>query len=117
VLQRREVDIAGGFASRTLNLQPGEAAVDGLVDGRRRINRLAVAPHPLVPASAEKFVGLLDQRFALRPHLGRLGGKDAGHHPRFPELLGQSLPVTARKGRRMIFRGHPDIQAQRIGQP
>ena len=42
MLHRREVDVARRLAPRALDLQPGKAAVDGLVDGRRRIDRLAV---------------------------------------------------------------------------
>jgi hypothetical protein len=38
------------------------AAVDCLIDRWRRIDRLAIRPHQLVPAFAEQLVGLLDQR-------------------------------------------------------
>ena len=34
MLHRREVDVARSLATRAADLQPGEAAVDGLVDGR-----------------------------------------------------------------------------------
>ena len=91
-----------------LDLQPGEAAVDGLVDGRRRIDRFAVAPHPLVPTFAKQLVGLLDHRLALGPHLGRLRGQDVGHRACLAELLVQSLAVAAGQGRRVMLRGHPD---------
>jgi hypothetical protein len=59
ILQRREIDIAGGLASSASNLQPGEAAVYGVVDVERWVDWLAVALHPLVPALAKEFVGLL----------------------------------------------------------
>lgn len=46
VLHRSEVNVTGRFAARALDLQPREAAVDGLGDGRRRIDRLVVAALP-----------------------------------------------------------------------
>ena len=49
-----EVDVAGRLAARALNLQPGKAAVEGLVDCRRGVDRLAIGPHPLIPALAEQ---------------------------------------------------------------
>ena len=51
MLHRSEVDVARRLATCAANLQPGEAAIDGLVDGRGRIDRFAVARHPLVPLS------------------------------------------------------------------
>lgn len=119
MLHRRKIDVARRLATRALDLQPGKTTVDGLVDGRRRIDRFAVRPHPLVPAFAEKPVGLLDQRFALGPRLGRLRGQNIGHRARLAELLRQSLAIAARQGRGVVFWGHPDIQAQRdrIGNP
>jgi len=69
MLKRREIDVIRSHASGALDLQPWEAAVDGLVNGGRRVDRLAIAPHPLVPAFAEKLNGLLDQRSALGTHL------------------------------------------------
>jgi hypothetical protein len=41
-----------------------------LINGGRRIDRLAIAPHPLVSTFARQLVGLLDRRFTLGPHLG-----------------------------------------------
>jgi hypothetical protein len=66
---------------------------------------VALVVYPFVPAFAEK-VGLLDQRFALGPHLRRLVGKNANHRARFPEILAQGLAVATRQGRRMMLRGH-----------
>ena len=51
MLHRGEVDVARRLAAGAADLQPGEAAIDGLVDGRRRVDRFAVARHPLVPLS------------------------------------------------------------------
>jgi hypothetical protein len=62
-LDRREVDVARRLAPRALDLQPRKAAVDGLIDGGRGINRLPVALHSLVPAFAEQLVSLLNERF------------------------------------------------------
>jgi hypothetical protein len=45
--------------------------------------------------------------------LRRLDGQNIGHRTRVAELLAQSLPVATGKGRRVIFRSYPDIQAQR----
>jgi hypothetical protein len=44
MLQPREVDVAGRLPPCALDLQLWKAAIDGLVDGGRRIDRLAVAP-------------------------------------------------------------------------
>jgi hypothetical protein len=85
--QRSEVDVARRLAPGAPDLQPWKAAINGLVDGRRRIDRLAVAPHPLVPAFAEQPICLLKHGLGLRPHLGGLRGEDVGHRPRFPKLL------------------------------
>jgi hypothetical protein len=112
MLHRREVDVARRLATRAADLQPGKAAVDGLVDRRRRVDRLAVAPHSLIPTPAQQLVGLLDHRFTLGPHLRRLRGEDVGHRARLPELLFQSLAVAARQGCGVVFRGHPDIQGE-----
>jgi hypothetical protein len=84
--------VARRLAPGALDLQPWKAAIDGLVDGGRRIDRLAVAPHSFVPALAKQLVGLLDHRFALSPHLRGLRGQDAGHRT----FLVQSLAVAAR---------------------
>src|ERR1700733_15860589 len=46
MLHRCQIDVARRLASRALNLQPGEAAVDSLVDGGRWVDWLAVTPHP-----------------------------------------------------------------------
>jgi hypothetical protein len=108
-----QVDIAGRLAARAPNLQPREATVDGLIYGRRRVDRFAVAPHPLVPAFAEKFVGLLDHRFALCPYLRRLCGKDPGHRAGLSQLLCQSLAVAAGQGRGVVFRRHLDNPSAR----
>ena len=49
VLHGGAVDVARRLAAGALDFRPWEAAVDGLVDGRRRIDRFAIGPHPLVP--------------------------------------------------------------------
>ena len=105
-----EVDVAWRLAARALNLQPGKAAVDGLVDRRRGVDRLPVGPHPFVPTLAEQPVRLLDECFALCPHLGRLRGQYVGHRTRLAELLLKGLSVTSGEGRRVVLRRHPDIQ-------
>src|SRR5437588_12400680 len=61
VLEGRQIDIVRGLASRALDFQPGKAAVDSLVNCWRGVDRLAIAPHPLVPAFTEQSIGLLDQ--------------------------------------------------------
>lgn len=91
------------------------ASIHCLVDRGRRIDRFAVAPHPLVPAFAKQPVSLLDHRLALGPHFRQLGGQDVGHRARLAELFRQSLAIAARKGRRVILRGHPHIQRTEIG--
>ena len=67
------------------------------------------------PAFKGKVLHLYDARriLALGPHLRRLDGQDVGHRACLAELFRQSLSVAARQGRRVILRGHPDIQAQR----
>src|ERR1700677_2747579 len=67
-----EIDVARRLAAGALDLQPREAAVDGLVDGRRWIDRFAIGPHSLIPAFAEQRVSLLQHRLGLGPHFGRL---------------------------------------------
>ena len=52
VLHRGQIDVARRLAAGAPDLQPRKAAVDRLVDGRRRVDRLAVGPHALVPAFA-----------------------------------------------------------------
>ena len=42
-----------------------EASIDGLVDGRRRLDRLAVGPHSLIPGFAKQLVSLLQHRLGL----------------------------------------------------
>src|SRR3954451_3681640 len=99
--QRGQVDLALGPAARALDLEPRVAAVDALVDGRRRIDRPAVGPHLLVPGFAQQLVGRPDQGRAFGPGVGRLRGEDRGHRTGPPELLGESLarsdPFWARK--------------------
>jgi len=69
VFEGRQIDIVRGLATRTLDFQPGKAAVDRLVNCWGGVDRLAIAPHPLVPAFTEQPIGLLDQRSALGSHL------------------------------------------------
>jgi hypothetical protein len=109
VLHRRQIDIARRPATGALDLQPGKAAVNGLVYGRRRVDRLAVAPHPLVPAFPEQSVGPLQHSFGLGPQLGRLCGEDAGHCTRLVELLAESLTDVSGKGHGVVLRRHPGI--------
>jgi hypothetical protein len=107
VLHGREIDVAWRLASGALDLQPRKAAVDGLVDRGRRIDRFAVRPHPFVPTLAEQPVGLLQHGRGLGSHLSRLRCEDVCHRTRLAELLAQSLAVAAGKGRRVMLRGHP----------
>src|ERR1700678_2112789 len=65
VRQCAEIDIARCLAARALDFQPGEAAVDGLIDCRARIDGTAVAPHTFVPRLAGEVVGFPDQPVAL----------------------------------------------------
>jgi hypothetical protein len=109
VLHGGEIDVARRLAAGALDLQPRKTAVDRLIDGRRRIDRLAVGPHPLVPAFAEQPVGLLHHRLGLGPHLGRLRREDVGHRTRLAQLLVQGLAVASGEGRGVVFRRHPDI--------
>src|ERR1700681_396799 len=108
MLHTGQIDVARRLAAGTPDLEPGKAAVDGLVDGRRRVDRFAVAPHPLVPAFAEQSVGLLQHGLGLGSYLSRLRSEDVCHRTRLAELLVQSLAVAARKRRRVMLRGHPD---------
>jgi hypothetical protein len=91
MLHRGEIDVARRLAAGALDLQPGGAAVDCLVDGRRWVDRFALAPHSLVPAFAEEPVGLLKHGLGLGPHLRRLGGQDPGHRTRLPSSLFSAL--------------------------
>jgi hypothetical protein len=45
--------------------RPSLSAVDGLINGRARIDRSAVAPHAFIPALTGEVVGFPDQRLAL----------------------------------------------------
>src|ERR1700722_7410336 len=67
MLHAGQVDVARRLAAGAPDLEPGKSAVDGLVGGRRRIDRFAVGPHPLVPAFAEQSVGLLQHGLCLGP--------------------------------------------------
>lgn len=46
---------------------PWVTLVDGLIEGRARIDGATVAPHSFIPSLAGKIVGLADQRLALLP--------------------------------------------------
>jgi len=67
VRQRGEIDIARRQTPAALDLQPRISAVDGLINGRARIDGAAVAPHLFIPALTGKVVGFPDQRFAVEP--------------------------------------------------
>ena len=84
----------------------GKLYTAGNVDRRRWIDRLAVGPHPFVPTFTEQLVGLLDQRFALRAHLRRLRGENAGH--RFSGPCGRC--PTAALGGISEPSGHPSAE-------
>ena len=112
---RGKVDVAGGLAAGAPDLKPGEAGIDGLVDVRRGIDRLAVGPHPFVPAFAKELVGLLQHGLGFGPDLGRLRGEDVGHRARLPELLVESLAVAARQWCGVMFRRHPTSSRKMAG--
>jgi hypothetical protein len=113
VFHSRKVDVARRLAASAPDLKPGKASIYSLIDGGRRIDRFAVAPHPLVPAFAKQPVSLLDHGLALGPHLRRLRGQDVRHRTCLAELFCQSLAIAARQGGGVILRGHPDLQALR----
>jgi hypothetical protein len=56
--QGDEVHIAFRLASQAFDFEPGVAAVDELVDRRRRVDGFAVCPNPLVLAFAEQSICL-----------------------------------------------------------
>src|ERR1700760_688111 len=102
-------DVARSLAAGAPDLQPRKATVDGLVDGRRRIDRLAGAPKSLVPTLAQQAVGPLQHGLGPGSHLRRTRREDVCHRTRFAEFLVQSLPVASRERRAMMFLRHPDI--------
>jgi hypothetical protein len=69
------------------------ATVERLVDRRRRIDRLAVRPHTLVPAFGPQLVRLAEQRFALCPEFVRLPSEYCRHGASFAELLLQRIAI------------------------
>jgi hypothetical protein len=82
-------------APGAFDLQPREAAVERLVDRRRRVDRLAVGPHALVPASTGKLVCLPDQGFAAGAQVIRLPGKHQRHAACLRQFLFQGLADAA----------------------
>ena len=107
VAQRAEIDIARRLAARALDLQPWEAAVDGLIDGRRRIDGAAIRAYPFIPALTGEVVGLPDQRLALTPPFRRPLGEYLRHGSRFRKLLCQRLAFAAGDRWIMMLRSHP----------
>jgi hypothetical protein len=90
-LQRAEINLPLCLASGAHDFEPGETAIDRLLNGRRGVDRPAVAPHLLVPALAGEVIGLADQGFSDTPLLLGLLGEDitiAGFNTdaRFAEL-------------------------------
>jgi hypothetical protein len=79
MLHGSEIDVARRLAAGALDLQPRKTAVDRLVNGRRRIDRLAIRPHALVPGFAEQLVGLTDEGFAFGAGFGGLPREDRRH--------------------------------------
>jgi hypothetical protein len=59
--QGGEVDRARRLAARAPDFEPWVAAVDGLVDRGRRVDRAVVRPHALIPALTKKVIGFSDQ--------------------------------------------------------
>lgn len=104
--ERREIDITTRLAPTAFDLQPREAAIDRLIDGRRRINWPAVAPHLFIPALTGQIVGLADQRLANAPLFGRALGEDASHRPRLHKLFRECLAVTAGERCRVMLWSH-----------
>jgi hypothetical protein len=86
------------LSPRALDLQPIVAAVDSLVDRRRRIDRLAVGPHPLVPALAEQPIRSPEQGLTLGSGLSGLCSEDRGHRARPAELLQKSISIRSGLG-------------------
>ena len=116
-LQGAKVNVTLGPAPRALDFQPGEAAIDGLLDGGRGIDRPTVAPHLLIPALTGEVVRFAYQRFANPPLLLGLLGEDLRHGPRLHQLFCQRLAVAAGERSRVIFGCHAGIKANplRIG--
>jgi hypothetical protein len=111
--QLAQVDATRRPAARTLDLQPGVAAIDGLVDRGRRVDRPPVGPHPFIPALAGEIVRLADQRLAGGALLERALGRNARHGARLGQLFGERLAVAARQRRGVTFRRHdPPIKAR-----
>ena len=106
VAQRGHVDVAGGFAAGAFDLEPAIAAVDRLVDRRRRVDRFAIRPHAFIPAFAQQLVRRSDQRLPLGSRLRRLRGQDRGHGTGAAELFGEGLAVAPREGCRVVLRRH-----------
>jgi len=111
--QSAEIDIARRLAARALNLQPREAAVDGLIDCRRWIDGAAVAPHAFVPALTGEVVSFADQRLALAPLFRRPLSEDACHRPRLRKLFLEGFAVAAGQRGRVMFRSHSAHLARR----
>ena len=111
--QRGQVDVPPRLAAGALDLEPRIAAVERLVDRRLWIDRAAVGPHPLVPAFAEKLIGLADQRLAFGPCFGGLLGEDGRHRPSPAELLRQCLAVASAERRRVTLGRHPAGSVER----
>src|SRR5690348_581390 len=104
--QRSQIHVPLGLAARALDFQPRVAAIHGLIDRRRRIDRAAISPYFFVPAFAEQLVGLADQRCSLGSGLSRLRGEDRRHRTRPAELLPEGLAVASGQRGRMVLGGH-----------
>jgi hypothetical protein len=104
VAQHAQIDVARGLAPRAFDFQPWEAAVDGLIYRRARIDGATVAPHPFIPALTGEVVRFPDQCFALAPLFCRPLSENLRHGSRFGKLLCQRLAVAAGQRGRMVFR-------------
>ena len=110
MLHGGEVDVARRLAARAPDLQPREAAVDGLVDRRRRVDRLAVAHIRSFQLSQSS----LSACWIRVSPLARISADCAARMlviaRALPSSLLQSLAVASGEGRGVMFRRHPDIQ-------
>src|SRR6185437_963922 len=96
------------------------AAADGLVDGRRWMDRLAVRPHAFVQDSQSNFVGLLDQGIAFGPEFVRLSREHGRHGAALPSsFFNAFLSPPAERARRGTSApsGHPWLRQFRATAP
>jgi hypothetical protein len=118
MLHRRQVDVARRLAARACDFEPWVAPVDCLVDRRRRVEWLAVRPHPLVPTFAKEFVRLTDERFAFGapPPPARQGWWSSRARCRAPSLRPSGRLRTKVSGDASAPSGYPSVNQIGWGQ-